>query len=931
MGVDRNEFVLTGQCPTWFDPSDLMSFDEEDEYLAKKQSFMADDPEPEEFVKGHRFQFEDSDELRQLGKEPITPEVEQKRRDAQELPIDEKQLMVGSLDERINLRVQQGASLKDIAEAFGEIKKVIGEWMGGKDEEEIKDVDRLPQDLSPLDIPKSEHAKQELFDKYPKSHDLAKVVGTSSKAVVEIFRPQFLRRAIEYRSEGKQYNQIGPELGVDRKTVSKWLREDDVDSLLADLEKGEADPDVIESFVEGKFIERCNTTYQYDAQDFQHFVKNLPELELEKQIVFEKFENLQTIVKESGRTPAEIQYTFEPQLLRKTVELVHSGMSVGNIAEQLGLPSEKIQTWIKEYSIPEHFQDKILIADSVTMFIASIFIDQFEGERILDRLMQKTTLTEYEQTQIALEQRDPIKIPLSGPAKQLIFNAYPRTDKLMKVTGLGKTTIMDAFRLQFLGKAVELKFSGEPYENIAKELGFGEITIKNWFERRRINFDDFRGKNMNTIMEFVYPQKYFFEKLMNEILNQKSIPQLGTVDRANVSSSFPSIQGILQEIFNESPNVNSLVEKTGKPKSIVGQIFEPQILHRIVELKVFGLSNSMTAKALGYKGEQAVGLFIKKYDLNKEFNNFNPVTFTYQKLNKFIESRIPFDEHSKFVIKSLPKTQPRRPNPVSKIQFKSIANTLHSLDKGKINVKDIAKKTGCSENEVKYIYKPYLLRKSIELRQDDLSFNKIGIQVGFHGVSVSSWMKDPDVIDFVKQNDFSEESWNQFLSEKYPVQFTPERIVLEYLDGKTIPKLIEDYRNASYIPKLLREYLNFIPLSSKLKDYVKSGYTISISPYLKEVLTGELLGDSYLEPKNRGLSKDVPYVDVKEYKTALNMMRKIPKIENLEDKIGTYNKFAETIYNARTARFKLGKSTEKEEKWGKRVQKILQKEGYNIT
>ncbi|MHA2254016.1 MAG: terminase gpP N-terminus-related DNA-binding protein, partial [Candidatus Kariarchaeaceae archaeon] len=67
-------------------------------------------------------------------------------------------------------------------------------------------------------------------------------------------------------------------------------------------------------------------------------------------------------------------------------------------------------------------------------------------------------------------------------------------------------------------------------------------------------------------------------------------------------------------------------------------------------------------------------------------------------------------------------------------------------------------------------------------------------------------------------------------------------------------------------------------------------------------------------------------VNAEEYRIALENMRCIPEIDDLESKIETYNKYAFVVYNARTAIFSLGKA-EKEGPWGQHIQEIFRNEG----
>lgn len=343
-----------------------------------------------------------------------------------------------------------------------------------------------------------------------------------------------------------------------------------------------------------------------------------------------------------------------------------------------------------------------------------------------------------------------------------------------------------------------------------------------------------------------------------------------------------------------------------------------------------GLSDNLVSKVLGYKSSATVGNWIKKYNLRDIFDEFHIESFSYQKLDEYINDKFPSAEYSENIIDLL--TNDRRKHKKSEpntIQFRSIRQVIEKIDFP--NVDKIAKYTNSSVVFVKRVFKPFFLKKAIELRELDINFDLIGKSIGFLGVTVGDWLKQDDVKEFVNNKNFSEEAWEVFLSSMFPVKYTPERMVREYLDGKTINDLISKYRNRYYIPQLLREYLTFIPKTSKLSQYVKEGFTRPVSAYLEEVLIGELLGDSYLQPKNRGLDENAPYVSSEEYLVALRKMREIPKIDDLEQKIQIHNKYAPVVYNTRTAVFSLGKNAEKEEEWANHIRKIFNKEGYPIT
>ncbi len=742
--------------------------------------------------------------------------------------------------------------------------------------------------------------------------------GLPFRSVVHKFKPQILKRAIELRTIQNKDKTIGKEVGVHRLTISLWMNSDDVSEFLSDTYT----KDELDDFIEKKFPDRFNPfSFNIDKQ-----IK-LPGIERKKQDLFDNHPNLDSLSSKLVYPEMDLLHDYQPNFLQRSVEMVIDGFPINKISNVLKIPLDVIEEWMEKYSILENIENKKLNDKTINSFITDIFSDRFDAESKLEEMLDMTFDTELEKVLTALKRPNAIKIPLSHQAKQAIFNAHPNTIDLMRVTGEKKIRVLRGFKLQFAQRAIELKIAGLEDAEIADELNLSENTIKRWFDRR-YNFEDFQGQPVEDYLIYLYPERFFQELLFDELCNNKKMPILGGIPSSE--NYQPSIVKLVEGIFNSSPRFDDLIKRTGKSNNEVSTIFRPFFTRRIVELKVMGLSDNLVSKVLGYKSHISMGNLIKKYNLRSIFGEFRIDSFSYQKLDEFIYGEFPSTKYSEDIIELLtndPRKYPKR-SPYT-IKFRSFKQVIQQIDFP--NVDKIAKYGNFPANHVKYAFKPFFLRRAIELRQLDTKLVSIGDSIGYSSQTVGKWLKQDDVKEFVNNKNFDEKAWEEFLSSKFPVRYTPERIVREYLDGKTIVKLYREYGHSDYIPQLLKEYLTFIPRTGKLSQYVKEGFTYPISTYLEEVLIGELLGDSHVEHSNTEFDENAPHVSSEEYSVALRKMREIPKVDNLEQKIQYHNKYAPVVYNTRTGRFSLDKNVEKEEKWGIHISEIFDEEGYPIT
>ncbi|MHA2252049.1 MAG: hypothetical protein ACXAD7_16920, partial [Candidatus Kariarchaeaceae archaeon] len=715
-----------------------------------------------------------------------------------------------------------------------------------------------------LEMPTTEDAKQELFDKYRNIDTLAAKLGVTSRKVNIDFKPQILKEVISLRIQNHKIIEISKRINSDRHTVGDWLREDDVQQFLKEVNDNPYQVErQVDEFIQVRYPERyAEEPLDLDsiAQQYKEYAVKIPSLEQEKHELVDRYSNFPLLKQASPKNEVELLFEFEPQYLQRSIELLAAGKTISEVSTTLRIAEHVLSSWMHDYRVDEFLRDiGEVTPKTLNPFIASIYPERFHGEKILEDFLAVNTPTELETKRNALH--DPtqvIEIPMSRQAKQLIFATHANTDALVEVTGLEKIQVVNGFRLQFLQRAVELRQLEFSNQEIGSELRLSTNTIKKWLEVRNFDLQAIIQSAPELIVQRIYPERFFQEQLFDQLLNEKSMPRIGT-SQLYESSDLPSVISKTKQIFEDSPRLDDLMEKTGLSRDSTSAIFRPHVVRRVVELKLVGMSDSITAKLLGYKHHISVRTIIEKYDLENEFNNFQSTIFSYEKLDAFITSTFPATEYDKLVYDILGKRDNERPERVDAertshfFSLRSVRSTVERLGES-LHVDELVKTLGREDHSARqnviYRYEPHLLKKAVGLRIDGLTYEQISDEVGLHAHTLALWMKKNHVSDFMNQRDFTEDSWDSYLSEQYPVRYTPERIVREYLNGKTIHELDRLYKNRAYISPLLKEYLNFIPSSGKLHEYVQEGYTVPISSYLKEVIEGELLGDSYLNPRN---------------------------------------------------------------------------------
>ncbi|MHA2203453.1 MAG: helix-turn-helix domain-containing protein [Candidatus Hodarchaeales archaeon] len=242
---------------------------------------------------------------------------------------------------------------------------------------------------------------------------------------------------------------------------------------------------------------------------------------------------------------------------------------------------------------------------------------------------------------------------------------------------------------------------------------------------------------------------------------------------------------------------------------------------------------------------------------------------------------------------------------------------ISEMFQNEIPVNKIAKELNMSHQQViARIPHSIRLERLINLYiKQKLSYKEITIKLGIGRTSLKNWLRRYNLM-------------NRHLNAGIELKNYPKRkIIGDYLRLNSI-KTIAQKRSFSEttILRILDEAgIKRTVSLANIRKHVKGVFNIPVTPYLKEVLTGELLGDLSLEkscPKSCKIFSEEKYIRAIKY---LRLLQKRSP-EEIEEAVTKFNKSLEVINRVQMTRLMLNMSI-LATPWVQYIKEFLEKKG----
>lgn len=258
-------------------------------------------------------------------------------------------------------------------------------------------------------------------------------------------------------------------------------------------------------------------------------------------------------------------------------------------------------------------------------------------------------------------------------------------------------------------------------------------------------------------------------------------------------------------------------------------------------------------------------------------------------------------------------------------KIRSYWTTLDLLKSGK-TIPEISSITGIKKASLIKQLKSDLLEK-IKLNLDNGSKPKeIARKLGLGYTTVLDWIKDNNLSSSSKNN---REKGLGSLAKRV-------ELLKEFAQGKGITAVSKKFHVHRQTAKKLLTEQGFKIFNGntvkKLNEALRGESFVKFSEYIKEVITGSLLGDGFIEPKlNRNKLLPQTISSFKDLETGLrniDNMKNLPKDFKWKSIAHYYNNALKAMENHPTAIFGLNKSTV-ETPWLREIRNIFKKNNLN--